>query len=139
MSVRIAKTPDLKDCLAIRAQVFIVEQGVPEADELDGLDQNATHLLARSDGIPVGTLRLRQIDDHAKIERVCVLARHRGQGHAAALTREALRIIATWPVRSVKLSAQIDVIPFYERFGFTATGGVYMDAGILHRDMVRAP
>lgn len=113
------------------------EQGVSEADEIDGLDPEAIHLLVHSDGNPAGTLRLRHVGDIAKIERVCVLAAHRGKGLAAALTQQALQVIADWPVNQIKLSAQVSVIPFYARFGFVTTGPEYMDAGIPHRDMVR--
>ncbi len=54
----IAITRDLATCLAIRRTVFIEEQGVSEADEVDGLDPVALHLLAMQDAAPVGTARL---------------------------------------------------------------------------------
>lgn len=44
-------------CYAIRTAVFVDEQGVPLDEELDAHDAQATHLLARVEGRPVGTLR----------------------------------------------------------------------------------
>lgn len=129
---------DLAACLALRAEVFCGEQGISEADEQDGRDSEARHLLARVQGIPAATLRIRTVDDAAVIERVCVIRAQRGSGLGAALTRAALELAATMPeARRAKLGAQIQVIPFYERLGFAVHGPEYLDAGIPHRDMSR--
>jgi len=48
----------LEACLSVRTAVFVEEQGVPAAREIDGRDKEASHLLAVADG-PVGTLRIR--------------------------------------------------------------------------------
>ena len=141
MSLAIAQateTADLEACLELRRIVFIQEQRVSEADERDGRDGTATHLLARLDGAPVGTLRIRILGPAAKLERVCVLAAHRREGIGTALTRAAIeRMTAAPGITEVKLGAQVPVIGFYERLGFTALGEIYMDAGIPHRDMIR--
>ncbi len=78
MSVTIGKTEDLAACLALRRAVFIDEQGVSEADEIDDLDAEAVHLLAIKDTAPVGTARLLILGDTGKIGRVCVLPEARG-------------------------------------------------------------
>lgn len=131
---------DITACLALRAEVFMVEQNVSEALELDGLDATARHLLAWDGDRPAGTLRIRDVGAAVKIERVCVAKSLRGRGIADALTRHALAEIAGWPgARPVKLSAQTEVVGFYERHGFVAIGPIYEDAGIPHRDMVRDP
>ena len=138
MSVKIAVTEDLRTCQALRRTVFIEEQNVPEADEVDGRDAGAVHLLARVDGRPVGTARLLVSGDSGKIGRVCVLAEMRGKGIGARLIEAAVREFAANPaIGKVKLSAQINALPFYERLGFTAEGEDYLDAGIVHRDMFR--
>lgn len=49
-----------------RRVVFIEEQGVSEAEEIDDLDAAALHLLARLDGRPVGTARLLRQGDTGK-------------------------------------------------------------------------
>ena len=138
MSVEIAVTEDLGTCQALRRTVFIEEQNVPEADEVDGRDAGAVHLLARVDGRPVGTARLLVSGDSGKIGRVCVLAEMRGKGIGALLIEAAVREFAANPaIGKVKLSAQINALPFYVRLGFVAEGDEYLDAGIVHRDMYR--
>jgi predicted GNAT family N-acyltransferase len=135
----IAVTRDLATCLAVRRKVFIDEQGVSEADEVDGLDPVALHLLAMQDAAPVGTARILVEGAVGKIGRVCVLPQARGTGLGAALIRAAVAELRAMPgVAKAKLGAQVHALGFYERLGFEAVGQVYMDAGIPHRDMVMA-
>jgi len=137
MSVTIEQTRDIATCLALRRVVFIEEQGVPEADEIDDKDDAAVHLLARVDGVAVGSARLLEEGTTGKIGRVCVLASQRGTGLGAALVRAGVAHFAARPgITRVKLGAQTHALGFYERLGFQAVGPEYLDAGILHRDMV---
>ncbi|MBD3665484.1 GNAT family N-acetyltransferase [Sulfitobacter aestuariivivens] len=136
MTVSIDLTDDLKTCFELRRVVFIEEQGVPVEEEIDALDVESLHLLARDGDTPVGTARVYIADDIAKIGRVCVLKSHRGAGLGAALIMAALEVSAG-KARTAKLGAQLHALGFYETLGFAATGPVYDDAGIDHRDMVR--
>ena len=136
MNVRIDQTDDIATCLHLRRTVFIKEQGVSEADEIDGQDGTCVHLLAVDGAIPVGTARILFDGDTAKIGRVCVLKSHRHKGLGAALIRVALAE-ALGRARRAKLGAQLHALGFYEALGFAAIGPVYDDAGITHRDMVR--
>lgn len=136
MTVTIETTDDLASCLRLRRIVFFEEQGVSEADELDGLDDTCLHLLARDGATPVGTARVLFDGEVAKIGRVCVLKSHRGTGLGAGLIRAALAE-AKGRARRAKLGAQVHALGFYEALGFTAVGPVFDDAGIPHRDMVR--
>lgn len=137
MTAEIAETADLATCRWLRRVVFIEEQGVSEADEVDDLDGEAIHLLATDAGRPVGTARLLVRGSAGKIGRVCVLKAARGTGLGAALIRAGVeRLRQVEGVETVKLGAQVHALGFYERLGFTAYGEVYDDAGIPHRDMV---
>lgn len=135
MRLEIGLTGDLQTCLAIRRVVFIEEQGVSLADEVDGRDGEAEHLLALLDGAPVGTARMLVERETGKIGRVAVLAGARGRGIGAALIRAAVVRLRERGLRVAKLGAQTHAVGFYEGLGFTAFGPVYDDAGIPHRDM----
>ena len=136
MTLTIAETPDIALCRVLRRSVFIEEQGVSEADELDKYDGTALHLLARLDGVAVGTARLLVKGDVGKIGRVCVLASARGKGIGAALIRAAVDRFRDMPgLANVRLGAQTHALEFYTRLGFTPMGEVYQDAGIPHQDM----
>jgi|APEBP8051073178_1049388.scaffolds.fasta_scaffold00151_19 ElaA protein len=135
----IALTRDIATCRRLRRIVFIEEQGVSEADEIDDQDDTALHLLATLAGDPVGTARILLQGDTGKIGRVCVLPQARGTGLGAALITAALDTLRAQPgITRAKLGAQTHALGFYERLGFQAQGPVYDDAGIPHRDMVRA-
>jgi len=134
--IAIAPTSDIATCRLLRRKVFIEEQGVSEADEVDDQDGAAIHLLATDGATPVGSARLLRLGETGKIGRVCVLASHRGQGIGAALIRAAVTEFRNLAgVTKVKLGAQTHAIGFYEELGFTAYGPGYDDAGIAHRDM----
>lgn len=135
--IEITETRDIATCRALRRTVFIEEQGVSEADEVDDLDDQAIHLLATLNGKPVGSARLLVLGEVGKVGRVCVLPETRGTGLGAALMRAAVERFRTEPgVKKVKLGAQTHALGFYERLGFTATGPEFDDAGIPHRDMI---
>ena len=135
----IEKTDDLETCRAIRREVFVIEQSVPEAEEWDGKDGEAIHLIARDDQrTAIGTARILLIGDTGKIGRVAVLKSARGTGTGAALILAALDELRALPgITRAKLGAQTHAIGFYEKLGFTAYGPEYDDAGIPHRDMSR--
>ncbi|MEL6807488.1 MAG: GNAT family N-acetyltransferase [Pseudomonadota bacterium] len=139
MNWTISETDDLATCLALRRRVFIEEQGVSEADEVDGRDGDALHVLATLDGAPLGCARILIVGEVAKIGRVCVVKDARGTGLGAAIIKACLDVARRQPgLTRAKLGAQIHALSFYEKLGFAAFGPVYDDAGIPHRDMDRA-
>lgn len=138
MTVTIAVSEDFKPCLALRMEVFVEEQNVPVEEELDDLDEVATHFLATDEsGTPLGTARVYEAGEIGKIGRVCVVKSQRGTGLGARLIAACLDEIRTRPrLTQAKLGAQTHAIGFYERFGFEVIGAEYMDGGIPHQDMV---
>jgi len=136
MTLRVAETGDIATCQKLRRVVFIEEQGVPEAEEVDGLDSTALHFLAEHGGLPIGCARVLVKGDIGKIGRVCVLQNGRGTGVGAALIAACIeRLQKQKSVKRAVLGSQIHAISFYEKLGFTPFGPVYDDAGIEHRDM----
>lgn len=125
---------DRELCYRIRTVVFVEEQGVPVAEEIDGHDEtDAVHVLGLEGGRAVATARTVPHEGGAKIGRVAVLKHARGRGHGAALIRHFVETAEGGPV---VLDAQVDALGFYERLGFAAQGPVFDDAGIPHRRMV---
>lgn len=136
-TVRRAEPSELPACLDVRHEVFVVGQRVPEALEVDGLDEACTHFLALADdGRAIGAARLRITEDgRAKAERVAVRATHRGQGLGAKLMDALEAEARARGFAEVVLSAQAPVIPFYEGRGYVPEGPIYDEAGIPHRKM----
>jgi len=131
---------DLYDMLKLRVDVFVVEQKCPYP-ELDGKDLDALHLRLLSGGNLVGSARIRKpakTDPAARIGRVVVALGHRGKKLGDRLMVEAIaqceRLYAESPI---KLSAQSQLLRFYESFGFVPVTGEYLEDGIPHVDMQR--
>ena len=119
----------------IRFRVFVEEQRVPIAMELDDLDPQSVHALAYStDGRAIGTGRLLP-DGH--IGRMAVLREWRGQGVGGEILERLVAAARERGDREVALSAQTHAIGFYRRHGFSEEGKVYEDAGIPHQAMRR--
>lgn len=120
---------------AVRRQVFVVEQHVPEALEWDEADGACRHVLALDrDGEPVGTGRLLP-DGH--IGRMAVLPAHRGNGVGRAILSALIGMAEARGDREAVLNAQVHAIDFYRKSGFEVTSGEFMDAGIPHVEMRR--
>jgi len=116
----------------IRTRVFVEEQNVPPELEWDGLDERCVHMLATVNAVAIGTGRLTP-DGH--IGRMAVLADWRGRGVGKALLENLTNAAIERGDTSCQLNAQLTAIGFYERFGFSAHGDTFMDAGIPHRSM----
>lgn len=135
--IKIEKIPYERIDLAfkIRTEVFVQEQGVTQEEEYDGKDAVCSHYLAFFNGNPVGTARVRYLENKAKIERVAVLKNNRGYGIGKALMVYIIDDISG--VKEIVLSSQTSAIKFYEGLGFETFGDEYYDARIPHRDMRR--
>jgi predicted GNAT family N-acyltransferase len=123
---------------AIRTQVFIQEQKVPQALEWDGEDAHAQHALASALGnLHIGTARLLLQGNLAHIGRMAVLAQWRGQGVGSALLELMLGAAQARGATAVFLNAQTSAVGFYARAGFVVEGEEFLDAGIPHLRMTR--
>ena len=121
--------------LALRFEVFVDEQKVPEEIERDAFDATATHVVALVDGDVVGTLRVVFLPEHAKIGRVAVRAGFRGRGIARDMMVFAMELARARGESRFYLTSQSDKVGFYERLGFTAFGAEFDDGGLPHLAM----
>ncbi|MDB4822509.1 GNAT family N-acetyltransferase [Candidatus Pseudothioglobus singularis] len=123
-----------KDICKIRFEVFVDEQNVPEELEIDGLDDEAKHVLVYSDDEPIGTGRI-LIDGH--IGRVAVLKKYRGLGIGKSVMQELIKWAQKNNLEKLWLSSQWHAHSFYLDLGFVCEGEIYEEAGIDHIKMFR--
>ena len=130
----VSAAEDMGGAIGVREQVFCREQGVSPAEELDGLDDHALHLVAlEPDGSRViGTLRLLFAGGRAKIGRVAVEREWRGRGIASRMLDTALALAAERGCHEARLASQLEATGLYERAGFTIESEPFEEAGIAH-------
>ena len=132
----------LYEVLRFRQSIFVVEQRSPYPD-LDGLDRDAWHLVARADRELAGYLRLMPTTGPpslVRIGRVAIAELLRRQGIGRYLMELALSFCRErYPPRSIALGAQLHLVPLYERFGFVASSDPYDDFGVAHVEMILPP
>ena len=112
-----------------------MEQEIDANEDLDGKDENAIQVLAKSDGHYVGTGRM-MLNGH--IGRLAVLKdfRHKKIGSEIILT--LINIAKNQKLQKVSLGAQCIAVNFYHKLGFTEYGNVFLDANIDHIMMKKA-
>ena len=127
--------------LKLRSDIFVVEQSCVFS-EMDGVDPACEHLCGRDAS---GALRvyLRLVPPGAKVVqlalgRLVVAPQARKHGLARAAMQEGIRRCAMrYPGQPIFLASQQHLGAFYGSLGFEITGGVYLEDGIPHINMLR--
>ncbi|MHB1833573.1 MAG: GNAT family N-acetyltransferase [Solirubrobacteraceae bacterium] len=131
--VRRARSQEEMDAaLALRHDVFCVEQGVPMREELDGRDGEGVHLVAVSDGEVLATCRLLFVGPTVQFSRLAVRRSARRNGIASAMLREADVEARAGGAHRLVLHAQTYARRLYEMAGYEPRGRAFMEAGIEH-------
>jgi cystathionine beta-lyase len=129
---RIRDQQEFEAALRLRHDVFCVEQGVPEREELDGRDHEGIHLVAVEDGEVVATCRVLMVGRTAQFSRLAVRGSARRRGIATALLDAADAETKAAGGRRLVLHAQVYARSLYERAGYVPTGHAFREAGIEH-------
>jgi predicted GNAT family N-acyltransferase len=131
--VRRARGEDeMSAVLALRHEVFCVEQGVPEREEVDGRDGDAMHLVAVSGPELLATCRLLFVGPTVQFSRLAVRVSARRHGIASALLDLADEEAQAAGSRRLVLHAQTYARSLYESAGYEPRGRLFMEAGIEH-------
>ena len=128
---------EIAAALALREEVFCGEQGVSLAEERDGRDEEALHLVVVDDGVVVATCRLLIEGTTVKLGRMAVSRTRRGLGLARALITEAETRARALGAKRMVLAAQLNAQALYDRAGYDTYGDVFLDAGIEHVMMAK--
>lgn len=119
---------------AIRREVFVYEQGVSEAEEMDAFDNDSTHLLATTE--TRDTVGCARIMPSGQIGRMAVRMERRGQGIGSMLLDAAIAEAKRQKFSRIFLHAQCHAESFYAQFGFHRVGDIFCEAGIEHIAMI---
>ena len=129
-------SPIYQAALAIRKTVFVAEQHVPVAREVDADEARTIHFVAYQNDQPVGTARLLPEATGFHVQRVAVVKAARGTGVGSALLQALADYAKAHHAQALRLGAQVHAVGFYERLGYHLTARPeFLDAGIRHREM----
>jgi predicted GNAT family N-acyltransferase len=136
IEVRRATGPaEIEAALDLRERVFCGEQGVAVEADRDGLDPEATHVVAVEGARVVGTCRLVFDGGLARLGRMAVGSDVRGRGIGASLLAAAEREARAAGAERIRLHAQLAARALYERSGFEVRGEEFVEEGIPHVTM----
>jgi predicted GNAT family N-acyltransferase len=123
---------ELAAALALRFEVFCIEQGVPVREERDGRDHIGLHLVAVTDGEIIATCRLVFVGQTVQFSRLAVKRSARRRGVASALLRATDSQAQARGARHILLHAQTYARSLYEQAGYEPRGQEFVEAGIRH-------
>ncbi|MCH8745738.1 MAG: GNAT family N-acetyltransferase [Chloroflexi bacterium] len=127
---------ELEGAINVRMRVFVVEQQIPVAEEIDDADATATHAIALYQGQIVGTGRLLYRDDGmAQIGRMAVDRQFRRQGVGGRILAFLEDEARAQGIGSCLLHAQEYVKAFYAGSGYVERGDLFLEADIPHIEM----
>lgn len=133
--------PQLMEILALRQQVFVVEQNCAYAD-IDGLDETALHVSGRRAAAATPLIAYARIHapgdryEEVSIGRVLTHVDRRGEGLGRRVMQRAIDIAKQkWPGQPIKIGAQVHLQKFYAELGFEPISEPYDEDGIPHLDM----
>ncbi|RPK03203.1 hypothetical protein BSBH6_02673 [Bacillus subtilis] len=132
---RITTETDLHVAKDIRKTVFIEEQQVSESDEFDQFDtlnEQCQHVLVYHKNLPVGTGRVRIVDQTGKLERICILKPYRKFGLGKVIISGLENIMKEKGISAFKLHGQTQAAGFYKKLGYQITSQEFMEDGIPH-------
>ena len=117
----------------IRHEVFVIGQNCPADLEYE-FEEESIHFLVFDNGTPYATARHRKTEKGYKLERFAVLESKRRKGYGRHVLIAILDDLQGFK-GLIYMHAQMQVLPFYEQFGFIKEGGEFEEAGIMHYKM----
>lgn len=138
--ITVTNEEQYRQSLAIRTEVFVVEQKVSFELEVDEYEEICEHFLCLKDDEPVATGRMRKKEWLVKFERIATIKKHRGNNYGVvlmlAMQEHAVR---KFPDLLPYMHAQRSAAGFYDKLGWIRIGEEFFEADIEHVAMVLLP
>jgi len=129
---------ELYNVLKLRTEVFVVEQDCVYND-IDGMDPQGLHVLAKVNGKIIGYTRLLKAGtrfETASVGRMVVDKDYRFKGYARLIMEHSIEYIhQSWTESIIHISAQQYLKGFYGSIGFKIVTEPYLEDGIPHVGM----
>ncbi len=134
------RSTELYEILALRSEVFVVEQNCVYQDP-DYKDLNAWHCRGLYDGQLAAYTRIfdigKSFEGYLSIGRVLVSPRFRKHGFGKAIMEYSIaECYRRFGKHAIKIGAQSYLEKFYTELGFQTSGPEYLEDGIPHKIMI---
>ncbi|WP_125981970.1 GNAT family N-acetyltransferase [Loigolactobacillus iwatensis] len=127
-----------QDALSIRKRVFVHEQNVSLALEIDENETKTIHFVGYVNDQPVTTARLLPEKKAFHVQRVATLKIARGHHYGQQLFTALENYAVAHNKPALILGGQDQALGFYEKLGFHKTERPgFLDAGIPHHEMYK--
>lgn len=122
---------ELYEIMKSRNEIFLLEQRII-CQELDDMDYKCLHCWLEENGRVVAYLRVYE-EESGTLKMGRVLTLTHGQGIGRTLMEKSFEAIErVYGKRKLCINAQIHAVGFYEKFGFVATSGEFLEEGVVH-------
>lgn len=133
-------TSELYAILRLRSEVFVLEQRCCFLD-MDNKDQLSYHLSGYHDGQLMAFARIVPPGlsyEYPAIGRIVVSPKGRGAGYGIELLNVSIqKLEELYGKVPIRIGAQVYLKKFYESFGFSQSGAIYLEDDIEHIEMTR--
>lgn len=130
---------ELYEIFRLRINVFVVEQNCAFPDA-DNKDQQAWHMQFYQEGSLAAYSRIFPADivyPQASIGRIVTASQFRKMNLGRTLVNKSIdKLYELFGKQDILIGAQLYLKKFYESFGFSALGNIYVEDGIDHIHML---
>ena len=119
----------------IRKTVFSDEMGISESELFDKFVEVSNHFLFLEQERVIGSVRLHQIKNVIKLERMAIYKNFRNQDFGSEAVRQIIDHYKEKKIEKITLDSIYDVRNFYKKCGFTEIGKMFDRVGLPHITM----
>ncbi len=119
----------------IRKTIFSDEMGISELELFDKFDEASDHFLFLYQNSVIGSVRLRQIENTVKLERMAIYTEFRNQNFGYDAIRQIIDHYRERKIKKIILDSIYDVKDFYKKCGFTEVSQIFDRVGLPHITM----
>ncbi len=127
-------TEELYQILALRSEIFVVEQTCVYQD-IDQQDQQSIHVIGKDNDTIAAYARIvpRKTGKDTSIGRVVIRESYRGKKLGDRLIEKCIEACTIhYKGLSLEMSAQKHLVKYYSKHGFKKEGDPYLEDGIPH-------
>ena len=119
----------------IRKTVFSDEMGILESEIFDKFDEISDHFIFTEKNHIIGSVRLRQIENYIKLERMAIYREFRLQNFGYDAIIQIINHYKGKKIEKIVLDSIYDIRNFYKKCGFNEIGKPFDRVGLPHVTM----